>query len=306
MLSIRARIINGFFRGLRRVGNADAMGEAFEDPVALQTDIVKFRKRADKPEPPRRLKRKRQHERLAVDGAPFHILTPTAGRQPRVLLYLHGGGYLIGPASLHWAASIKLADDVSADLAMLIYPKTPENDHRATIASAVDAFDVLVERYGAANIVVAGDSAGGGLSATLLTVLRETERPQPHAAILVSPWLDLSMSDPVAAEQAATDYVLTIDGAIGAGRLYAGERDPADALISPRFATTSGLAPIHMFVGTEEVFLADCRAFAAKARANGDRVTIQVLRKGQHVSAIFPTPEGRIARAQMVALIDWP
>jgi epsilon-lactone hydrolase len=305
MLSIRARLFNGFFRGLRRAGITQGFVDALDDPVALEKALPRIR-RFDEVRPPRRVRRRRVHEQIDVSGSPLHLLTPRTGRQPRVLLYLHGGGYLIGPSRLHWTSTIALVDEGEADLAMLIYPKTPENDHVAIIAAAVDAYDVLVDRYGAQNIVVGGDSAGGGLTATLLTVLRDTERPQPHAAVLISPWLDVSMSDPAAAAQAGTDLILTIEAAVGAGRLYAGDRDPHDALVSPVFATTSGLAPMHIFVGTEEIFLPDCRTFAAKARANGDRATLRVLAKGQHVSAIFPTPEGRIARAQMVALIDWP
>ncbi len=305
MLSMRARLFNGFFRGLRRAGITQRFVEALDEPVALEPALRGIR-RFDEVEPPRRARRRRRHEQIDVAGGPLHLLTPRSGRQPRVLLYLHGGGYVIGPSRLHWTATLALADEGGADLGMLIYPKTPEHDHVAIIAAAVDAYDVLVERYGADNIVVGGDSAGGGLSATLLTVLRDTERPQPHAAVLISPWLDVSMSDPAAAAQARTDLILTIEAAIRAGRLYAGERDTRDALISPVFATTTGLAPMHVFVGSEEIFLPDCRTFVAKAKANGERATLRVLAKGQHVSAIFPTPEGRIARAQMVALIDWP
>jgi epsilon-lactone hydrolase len=305
MLSIRARLINGAFRGIRRSGITERFIAALDDPVALRAALPGIR-RFDELEPPKRLCRHGGHEVVSLDGGPLHLLTPIGPRQRRVFLYLHGGGYMIGPSRFHWTSAMALAQEGAADLAMLIYPKTPEHDHRATIVCATDAFDVLANRYDAANIVVAGDSAGGGLVATLLTVLRDTGRPQPHAAVLISPWLDLAMSDPAAAAQEATDHVLTIEAAIRAGRFYAGDRSPDDPLISPRFATSSGLAPIHVFVGSEEIFLADCRSFAATARANGDKVTIRVMNKGQHVSATFPTPEARIARAQMVALVDWP
>jgi epsilon-lactone hydrolase len=305
MLSIRARMINGALRGIRRSGITDRFVAALDNPVALRAALPGIR-RFDELEPPKRLRRHHLHEVVSLDGGPLHLLTPIGGGQRRVLLYLHGGGYMIGPSRIHWTSAMALCREGGADLAMLIYPKTPEHHHEAVVACASDAFDVLADRYGAENIVVAGDSAGGGLGATLLTVLRDTGRRQPHAAVLISPWLDITMSDPAAAAQEATDHVLTVEAAIRAGRFYAGDRSPDDPLISPRFATTSGLAPIHVFVGSEEIFLADCRSFAATARAHGDEVTIRVMNKGQHVSAIFPTPEGRIARAQMVALVDWP
>jgi len=200
----------------------------------------------------------------------------------------------------------EVAREGGADLAMSIYPKTPEHDHRATISAAVAAFELIAARYGEENIVVGGDSAGGGLTASLLTVLRDRDIPQPRAAVLISPWLDVSMSDPASVAQSGTDLMLTIEGAIRAGRFYAADVAANDPLVSPRFAPTGGLAPMHIFVGTDEIFLADCSGFAEKARANGDPVTLRVMRRGQHVAALFPTPEGKIARAQMLALIDWP
>lgn len=305
MLSVRARAINGVLRLARRAGFGPRFEAAAAQPDVLEALLSRVR-RYDVVRPPRRIRRRWAHEELAADGAPLHLLQRGAAPAPRVLLYLHGGGYMVGPAALHWHGAAEIAAKGRADLAMLIYPKTPGHDHRATIAAAVAAYATLSERYGAENIVVGGDSAGGGLVASLLCVLRDRGLVQPRAALLVSPWLDLSMSDPASRAQARTDLMLTIEGAIAAGRLYAGELPTDDPLVSPRFADTHDLAPMHLFVGTEEIFLADCLGFAAKAKADGDPLTIRVMAKGQHIAAMFPTPEGRIARAQMLALIDWP
>ncbi|MEZ5243806.1 MAG: alpha/beta hydrolase [Acidimicrobiales bacterium] len=305
MLSVRARMINGVLRVARWVGADRRADAALADRASLDR-LLRTVRRFDAVDPPRRLRRRWRHEQLAVAGSALHLLERDAGGPRRVLLYFHGGGYMVGPAKMHWKAAAEVARGGRADLAMLIYPKTPEHDHRATIAAAVEAYELLVSRYGSDNVVVGGDSAGGGLVATLLSVLRERGVDQPRAAILISPWLDVSMSDPASRAQADTDLMLTIEGAIAAGRYYAADRATTDALVSPRFAATSGFAPMHLFVGTEEIFLADCLGYAEKARANGDPVTLRVMAKGQHVAAIFSTPEGRIARAQMLALIDWP
>jgi len=272
----------------------------------LDPMLAKVR-RYDDTTPPKRLLRKWDHEEITAGESPLHLLRHRKSESRcRVLLYFHGGGYMVGPARMHWAAMAELARDGRADLAMSIYPKSPEHDHQATIAAAVAAYGTVVERYGAENVVVGGDSAGGGLTASLLTVLRDRETAQPHAALLISPWFDLSMSDPASQAQSKSDLILPIGGLVEAGRYYAGDLDLTDPLVSPRFASTAGLAPMHIFVGTEEVFFADCLGFAHKAQANGDHVTLRVLARGQHVAAIFPTPEGKIARAQMLALIDWP
>ena len=305
MLSVRARLINGALRVARRAGRGMQLDALNGDREEIDEGIAQMR-RLDMTSPPWRVRRGRTHTTETVAGAPLHILTPTTGRQDRVLLYLHGGGYVFGPTISHWSATSELVRDGEADLAMLIYPKAPEASNDEIMASALAAYELLLERYGADGIVVAGDSAGGGLTLALLGVLRERETAQPRAGVLISPWLDVMMTNPAAAAQAESDLMLSIDSARMIGALYAGDRATDDPRISPGFAPTAGLAPLHVFVGTSEIFLADCREFAAKAEANGDPVTLREMEGGQHVAVLFPTPEGRIARAQILALVDWP
>jgi len=305
-MSVRARLINAGLRAARLAG----FGRKFEKAVAERSTLDALLARVrhyDEIAPPKRLLRRWDHESLDADGSALHVLRyrkdkPTA----RVLLYFHGGGYMVGPARMHWNAMAALARGARADLAMSIYPKSPEHDHRATIDAALAAYAAMSSRYGPENVVVGGDSAGGGLVVSLLTALRDQKTVQPRAALLISPWLDISMSDPASTAQSKSDLMLTIAGVRAAGAYYAGDREPTDPVISPRFAATSELAPMHVFVGTDEIFLADCLSFAEKAKANGDPLTLRVIPRGQHVAAIFSTPEGKIARAQMLALIDWP
>lgn len=304
-MSIRSKLITLVFAMVRRRSGMSGVGTAVDDRNKLKKAVAKLR-RFDRREPPRRFGRGRRITTVGVHGGSLHVATPTTGARDRVLLYVHGGGYAFGPSSLHWRMAASIADRGAADLAMLMYPRTPESDHRDTLAAASEAFAVLLESYPADGIVVAGDSAGGGLTAALLSELRSAGRPQPRAALLISPWLDVSMSNPAAVQQAASDVILDLDAAAAIGRWYAGDTDPTDPRVSPMFADTTLLAPRHIFVGTEEIFLADCREYAERCRAAGEAVTIREMTSGQHVAAIFPTPEGRIARAQMLALVDWP
>ncbi|MEZ5165539.1 MAG: alpha/beta hydrolase fold domain-containing protein [Acidimicrobiales bacterium] len=288
-------MIDAMLRLVRRTGFVDSFASAAGDPDAMAALLARGR-RFDVTTPPRRVRRRRDHLELSMAGGTLHVLTAPTGPGRRVLLYLHGGGYLIGPARWHWTSMAELADAAQADLAMLVYPKSPEHDHETTIGSALAAYDHVVERYGADHVVVGGDSAGGGLVATLLGEVRDRGRPVPRAALLISPWLDLMVTDPAAHAQASTDLLLTIDGCRAAGPLYAGALDPADPRVSPGFGSTEGFPPFHVFVGTEEIFLADCRAYVERAHREGRRATIREMAKGQHVAAIFPTPEGRMAR----------
>lgn len=262
-------------------------------------------RRVDQRTPPRAVRRGRHHEVIDIDGSDLHLLGEP-GLARRVVLYFHGGGYTIGPSQPHWTALTELGDHAGADAAMLLYPRTPEADSHAVIGAALGAYRHLAARYGPNNVVVAGDSAGGGLTASLLLALREDGAAQPHAAILISPWLDLALTDPAALAQESTDLMLSVDGIRAVGEIYAGERRTDDPLISPIHASLEGLAPMHVFVGTDELLLAESRAFAKRAEVDGATLTLREMPGGQHCAAIFPTREGRAARAQMAALIGWP
>jgi monoterpene epsilon-lactone hydrolase len=305
MLSVRARMINGVLRALRLHRVDDAFRDAAGDPAA-EAELVAQGRKGLRPEPPKRLVKKRPHERFAVGSTPMHMIGHGDTPGDRVLLYLHGGGYMTGPMWPHWAVGLDLSRELGCDFALPVYPKAPEHTAVGVIAEINDVYDRMVDRYRAENIVVAGDSAGGGLTLTLLASVRDRGGSQPRAGILISPWLDLTWAARAPEAVAPLDRMLTIEGARRVGEWYAGDMDPADPLISPLNADPAGLAPLHMWVGTHEIFLPDCRTFAGKARANGHPVTIREMPKGQHVAALFPTPEGRCARAQMVALIDWP
>jgi acetyl esterase/lipase len=305
MLSVRARMLNGVLRMLRLHRVDEQFAAAAHDPAAMDALIAKGRK-GTQLTPPKQLAKHRHHVTEQVGATPLHILGHAGTPGDRVLLYLHGGGYTTGPVWPQWATGIALTDELGCDFALPVYPKAPEHTAPEILASANAVYDRMVERYGAENIVVAGDSAGGGMTLSLLTDVRDSGRPQPRAGLLISPWLDLTMADPAAAALAERDLMLTILGARRAGEWYAGEMDPADPRISPLNADPVGLAPLHLWVGTHEIFLPDCRTFAGRARANGHRVTIHEMRMGQHVAALFPTPEGACARAQMIALVDWP
>jgi acetyl esterase/lipase len=302
-LSLGSRFLYFIFRLLRLVGANKLFDRAAGDRSVV-VELAPKARRFDTRKPPRAVKRGRRHEEIDIEGSTMHVLG-NEGR--RVILYLHGGGYLIGPSQQHWSALTDVGDQTGADVAMFLYPRIPEVDHAEIIASTLSAYEYLATRYGASNIVVAGDSAGGGLTATLLLHLRHREIEQPHAAVLISPWLDLALSDPAALAQEQSDLMLTVSGIRAIGTHYAGEfRGTDDALISPVHASLEGLAPMHVFVGTDELFLADARTFAKRAEVDGAELTLREMPRGQHVAAIFNTREGRAARAQMAALIGWP
>ena len=200
------------------------------------------------------------------------------------ILYLHGGGYVIGsPRShRHLAAAIGAA----ADAAVLLpdYRLAPEHPFPAALDDAVIAYRwLLAKNVAPSRIVIAGDSAGGGLTVATLVALRDAGTPLPAAAVCISPWTDLSFSLPTHTTRAAVDPIVTREGVGKMATAYLAGKDPRTSLASPLFADLRGLPPLLIHVGDDEVLLDDAVQLAERARKAGVDVTLDVWPKMIHV-----------------------
>ncbi len=189
----------------------------------------------------------------------------------------------MGSAAARRGFVARLARSSGLDVLNLDYRLAPEDPFPAALEDVVAAFDGLLEQgLAPSRIVLAGDSAGGGLCLATLLALRDRGCSLPAAAVAISPWVDLACAchngnDPVVA-QGAWDVF---------GRCYAGERNLRDPLISPLYGDLTGLPPLYLSVGDNEVLLAEVELFADKARAVGVEVT-QCVGKGMvHTYPLF-------------------
>ena len=175
-----------------------------------------------------------------------------------VILYCHGGGYTSG--SFRYARSItnKLAASTSMDVISFDYRLAPEAPYPAALEDALAVWDYLMYLgYGARDIIIAGDSAGGNLALTLTLKLKEQGRILPRGLILFSPWTDLTMSGKSHKEKAEDDPILTGEYLQRCIEGYAPKMDLKDPYLSPLFADFSGFPPIYIQVGTNEILLSD-------------------------------------------------
>ena len=268
-----------------------------------------------KPSPPKTLAEERREweaaARLTVlpKGARFHGVDAGGVRaewmemphvaRDRVLLLLHGGGYSSGSPRTHRKMAANLSRAAHARVLTPDYRLAPEHPFPAGVKDALKAFGWLLDQgFPASSIVVAGDSAGGGLALSMLLALREADAQMPRAAVLMSAWTDLTASSPSHASQRKIDVQVTRAGLRRAGLAYAGGRDPADPMASALFADPSGLPPILLQVGGNEVLLDDSRIFAERARAAGVDVTLRIFEGMWHVFQ-FHAPEVPEAQAAM-------
>ena len=220
----------------------------------------------------------------------------------RVFLLLHGGGYNAGSPKTHRRMAANLGQATGMRVLVPDYRLAPEHPFPAGVEDAIATYDWLrAQGIAAANIVVGGDSAGGGLTLSMLLRLREAGAEMPRAAVLLAPWTDLTVSSDSYEHLRHLDPIITREGLREAGLWYAGEGDPADPRMSPLFADVSGLPPMLIHAGGDEVMVDDSRIFAERATAAGVDVEFKIFPGMWHVfqGAGTGVPEARSAIAEI-------
>ena len=264
----------------------------------VERQVKKPIPRSTKPFMPARMARAYDSQVVAIAGHAVATFAPRDSTPGLHLVFFHGGAYVFEAAGFHWTLAEKLVQALGCRMTLVDYPLAPEYAYRETFAMVEAAYAHLQATFPSDTFAFIGDSAGGGLALAFTQKLaKEASAPLPQRLILLSPWLDLSMSNPAAQAQAATDQVLTLEMLRHAGRLYAGGDDPQQYLLSPLRGDLAACPPTLVLYGTEELFYADCRALAQQAQATGAPFTFHEYAGMQHDWGIFPIPE----RAQVVA-----
>lgn len=244
-----------------------------------------------------------EHDTLG--GIPALRYGPADPSAP-TLLYLHGGGYVVGNAWGYRGLVAALADASGMTAYAIDYRLAPEHPFPAAIDDSAAAFRALLDQGpDPGNLVVAGDSAGGGLTVATLLRLRDTGAPMPGAGFLISPWTDLACSGASMTGKAAADPALTELGLRRLAAYYLGSTDPADPLASPIHADLSGLPPLLVHVGTAEILLDDAVRLAASAGRDDVALTLDLWPGLIHVwhAFAFMLPEGAAAVAAAGAFL---
>lgn len=207
---------------------------------------------------------------------------------PNVLMYVHGGAMLVGTAEVYRGLSGNLASAAGVNHFSIDYRLAPEHQYPAAIDDVVSAYKgLLLEGYAPKNIVVAGDSAGGGLVLSLLIALKKAGIEQPAGAVVLSPWADLTHSGESMTTMADKDVSLTKAGLESGARQYLGNH-PADApLASPVFADLHNLAPLMIQVGTTEILHSDSTRIRDAVQAAGGEVVFHEWEDMPHDWSLF-------------------
>lgn len=202
----------------------------------------------------------------------------------RVLLYLHGGGWILGSPQEHRILSVAIAKAIKTKAVSVDYRLAPEHTHPAHLEDCVAIYKWLISNGAKAeNIIIGGDSAGGNLALTTLLYLRDNDWPLPAGAVLLSPATDLALSDESFFNNGETDPLLSEVGIYWWLASYIAGSDAKDPSVSPLFADLKGLPPLLFQVSSCEMLYRDTTRFVEKARDAGVDVTMEVWDDMPHV-----------------------
>lgn len=242
-----------------------------------------------------------KYSRLSAGGVTAEWVTAEGASDSRVVLYFHGGGYIIGSPRTHRPMLAHLSLDSAARVLSLDYRLAPEHPFPAPVEDAVTAYRWLLgEGFDPARIALAGDSAGGGLTVAALVQIRYLGLPLPAAGVCVSPWVDMEGLGESMNTRASADPMVGKENLIVSAKTYLGGADSRAPLAAPLYADLRNLPPLLIQVGDAEVLLDDSTRLAGIAREAGVEVQMDVWDDMIHVWHLFAPilPEGKQAISQ--------
>jgi acetyl esterase/lipase len=292
MPSIQSKAINVLLRLMRMKRTVNRMRQRVENGDRTYS------------EPSKRLHRKHLITKRTIDGHLVWTIAPKQNATDKHVIYLHGGAYVNSFAPQHWDFMSKLVDRLSCTITAPNYPHAPEHNVHGVFALMLPLYNELAAGAGSSNITIMGDSSGGGISLALAQRLREDGHAQPGHVVLLSPWLDATLSNPEIAEFDKIDPFLGVAGLKYGGEVYARGVDPKSYLVSPVYGSLKDLAPVTLFIGTRDILYPDCRKLRDQASAEGVHLDYREYDAMVHNWMLGPMPEAKHALAEIVNTIS--
>ena len=231
-------------------------------------------------------------------GIPAEWITTPGAVEDRILYYLHGGGYMVGSIDTHREMISRLSRATGARALAIDYRLAPENPFPAAVEDSTGAYRWLLSMgVDPARLVIAGESAGGGLTVATLVAVRDAGDPLPAAAVCLSPWVDLEALGESVFTRAEMDPGVQREALLQMAKAYLGDAHPRTPLAAPLYADLRGLPPLLIQVGTAEVLLDDSTRLAERARSAGVDVDLDPWDDMIHMWQLFAAmlPEGQQA-----------
>lgn len=220
----------------------------------------------------------------------------------KILLYIHGGSYVEEAAYFQIKFAMKVAKKTHSTLVFPRYPLAPKGNYRIMYSLIEKLYNQLLVNNDEINFL--GDSAGGGFILSFAMYLRDRKIKQPTNIIMMSPWLDISMSSPKLYEDAKIDNMCGVDGTRYEGKLWAADLDLKNPLISPIYGNFDNLSAMTIIVGAKEILTSECHEFSKILdKLNIEHNFIEYKNQG-HVFGVYPTKEGKMVIKDICKIIN--
>ncbi len=245
-------------------------------------------------------------EPVDAGGVPAAWVSTPEAKQDQAILYLHGGGYYAGSLTTHQALAANISLEADARVLLVDYRLAPEHPFPAAVEDATQAYRWLLRRgLPPERMAVAGDSAGGGLAVAAMLEWKASGEPLPAAGVCLSPWFDLALTGESIETKASVDPILRPSDMPFVAWCYLRSADPKTPTASPLYGDLTGLPPILVQVGTDEILLDDSRRFAERGRRMGVSVRLDIWDEMIHVWHAYSrfVPEARKAIAAIGAFL---
>jgi len=238
-----------------------------------------------------------------VLGSKVFTLVPKSGTRKTVILYFHGGAYIRGAVKQHWDFVSHFVRNTGCTVVVPDYPLAPQYGYKDVFERMEMVYRDLIGKHQPENIILMGDSAGGGLALALAQRLRDIQVVQPAQIIMLSPWLDISMTHPGIPDIQKKDPFLSAIGLKAAGEAYAKDLSTKNRLVSPVYGDFHGLGKLSLFTGTYDILCPDARKLKSICDQQGIPLNYFEYPKMVHVWMLLGFPESEKVIGQIGSLI---
>jgi acetyl esterase/lipase len=264
---------------------------------------IRKRQLSEKPEPPKIIKRRFNIVKNQLNGHSYYVMKPLESKSEKHIIYLHGGGYVYEINSVHWNFLAKISRALNCTITIPIYPLLPDHKGKEIFNMLVPIYEKIISEVKAENIVIMGDSAGGGMSLALVELLSKKQLPQPSNIILISPALDMTYTNNQLYKVAELDPMLALPSLSEIGKLYGGKKGAKHYLISPIYGDFNGLGKISVFTGTNDILHPDAKKFRDMAEEKGIKINYYEYPSMIHIWPLLMFPESKKARKEIIEII---
>ncbi len=254
--------------------------------------------------PPRIISRKYDVVTEKIAGRNCYTLASDKNSDTHIV-FLHGGAYRYPSTFFHWVLLDNLLKAIPCKATFVDYPLAPKHKCKSNVNTVMEVYSTLFKSSCKDNIVLLGDSAGGGLALVMAQLIKKNNiSPKPKKIVLLSPWLDVSMDTEIPEDLQNNDFLLSRSELKENGKDYAGDLDTKDPLCSPYYGDSSNIGEIALFMGTKDILYIDALRFKKKAKQENYDLSFFEYKDMLHDWVLFPIADAKKAQLEIIQFIN--